>query len=294
MRKTFLAALFSLALIVLVGPAGAAADDKLAFAESLMAEQDYFRAISVLKEVKFFSMDERLRELCDIKIGEAYLWSNKYDLSISTLGRLLSTNVLDEARNREVAILLGLNYVGLRAFPVAEPYFKKTLDAGGGFFPLLYLGLIEAEKGGWDASESFLSSALRASDSDSQRALVTELRDSLHRGTAVPSRSPFLAGLLSTIIPGAGQVYTGHYVDAAQAFLAVGVLSFATYGLYLYDSSRGNSYVLTGLGVTATALFHAANIYGAAKTAEYYNTKQTEDFLVPIREKVFSIHPDIR
>jgi tetratricopeptide (TPR) repeat protein len=294
MRKTFfLVSLLSLAVIALVMPAGAAGDD-LDFAKSLMAEQDYFRAISVLKEVRFFSTDERLRQLCDIKIGEAYLWSNKYDMSISTFGRLLSADVLDEERNREVDILLGLNYIGLRTFPVAEPYFKKALDAGSGFFPLLYLGLVEAEKGGWDESESFLSRAISASESESQRAVVTGLRDSVHRGTALPSRSPFLAGLLSTIVPGAGQVYTGHYVDAAQAFLAVGALSFAAYGFYLHDSSSGNSYVLTGLGVIAAALFHTANIYGAAKTAEYYNTKQREDFLVPLREKAFSIHPDIR
>jgi hypothetical protein len=125
----------SLAAMALVMPVGAAADGSMDFAQSLMAEQDYFRAITELKEVKFFSTDERLRELCDITIGEAYLWSNKYDMSISTFGRVLSAGALDTERSREVDILLGLDYIGLRAFQVAEPYFQKALDSGNGFFP---------------------------------------------------------------------------------------------------------------------------------------------------------------
>jgi tetratricopeptide (TPR) repeat protein len=294
MGKFLLAVSICFAVTAVVVPVGAAADGSLDFAQSLMAEQDYFRAITELKEVKFFSTDERLRELCDIRIGEAYLWSNKYDMSISTFGRVLSAGGLDAERSGEVDLLLGLDYIGLRTFQVAEPYFQEALDSGNGFFPRLYLGVLRAEQGGWADSERSFAAAVEASQSEPQRALGVDLRDTVRRGTALPSRSPLLAGLLSTIIPGAGQVYTGHYVDAAQAFLAVAGLSFATYGFYLYDSSRGNDYILTGLGVIATAVFHAANIYGAAKTADYYNIKQLEDFLVPLREKAFSIHPEIR
>jgi TM2 domain-containing membrane protein YozV len=284
-----------LALTVLAPlPVTVLADGNMDFAESLMAEKDYFRAITELKNIKFFSMDDSTRELCDLKIGEAYLWSNKYDLSISVLGGLLSPGVLDQGRIQEVDILLGLNYFGLRTFPIAQGYFSKALDAGNGFFPLLYLGLIGAETGRWDESESLFAHAIDTTALDSQRALVMELRDTIRRGSALDSRSPFLAGLMSAVIPGAGQMYAGHYVDSAQAFLTVGALSFATYGFYLYDSSRGNSYILTGLGVIVTTLFHAANIYGAVKTADFYNIKQKDDFLGPVREKVFSIQPEIR
>src|SRR5208283_2608505 len=189
MRGRFvLAVSLSLAVAALIMPAGAAADGSMDFAQSLMAEQDYFRAITELKEVKFFSTDERLRELCDIKIGEAYLWSNKYDLSISTFGRVLSAGDLDAERSREVDILLGLDYVGLRAFQVAEPYFQKALDSGNGFFPLVYLGLLRAEQGGWAESEGFSAAAVETSESEPQRALGADLQDSVRRGTALPSR----------------------------------------------------------------------------------------------------------
>jgi hypothetical protein len=273
---------------------GARGDDEMSFAQSLLSEKDYFRAITELKRVKFSAVDEALRELCDVKIGEAYLWSNKYDLSISVLGGRLSAGVVDENRVSTMELLLGLDYVGLHAFPIAEGYFNEAMGSGQVFFPLLYLGLIRAENGSWGESEGLFARAAAASASDEQASVAEALREEVRRAPAIGRKSPVLSGLLSAAVPGSGQVYTGHYVDAAQAFLAVGALSLATYGFYRYESQRNDSYILTGIGFVVTAMFHAANVYGAVKTADYYNMKQKEDFLDVMREAAFSIHPDVR
>jgi len=291
-KPTAYALLLVLMACVFSGSVGA--DCKLDFAESLMAEKDYFRAITEFKKIKFFCADESLRQFCDLKISEAYLWSNKYDLSISVLGSLASLGGLNEKRMQEVDILLGLNYLGMRVFPTAQGYFNKALDAGSSFFPLLYLALIDAEDGKWLESEKRLVLAMETPEAGPYRSAIEELRSTVRRGPSLESRSTFLAFTLSAAVPGAGQLYTGHPVDSIQALLSVGALSFATYGFYLYDSSRRDSYLLTGLGIFVTALFHGANIYGATRTAEYFNAKQKEDFLASVRESVFSIWLEIQ
>jgi TM2 domain-containing membrane protein YozV len=81
-------------------------------------------------------------------------------------------------------------------------------------------------------------------------------------------KSPFTAGLLSALLPGAGKFYTGRYGDGITALLSTGILSFLS-----YDNFRASHKFRGWLFAGLASLFYAGNIYGSAASAFDYNTR---------------------
>lgn len=86
-------------------------------------------------------------------------------------------------------------------------------------------------------------------------------------------KSPFLAGILSGVIPGSGKFYSGRKGEAISAFIATTGLGFVT-----FENQRKNgwnNFATIAFG-TAFALSYVTNIYGAVLSAriveiEYQN-----------------------
>jgi hypothetical protein len=86
-----------------------------------------------------------------------------------------------------------------------------------------------------------------------------------------PYRSPFLAGLLSTVFPGLGRVYTGEYGDAFSSLLLSGIFGFLGY------SNFKDGYTTRGVIFSSLAtFFYGGNIYGSVVSADLYNKDQKE------------------
>ncbi len=86
---------------------------------------------------------------------------------------------------------------------------------------------------------------------------------------ALPSsKSPFLAGALSTFVPGSGMLYAGRTWDAAYSFLLAGGLAALT-GESIVNNGLNHysSIILGGLGFS----FHIGNIYGSYRRVKEYN-----------------------
>lgn len=79
-------------------------------------------------------------------------------------------------------------------------------------------------------------------------------------------KSPGLAGTLSAILPGAGQVYTGSWQSGAMAFILNALFLSAT--LELADKDLDATAVASGVVFSITYL---GNILNAAETARIYN-----------------------
>ena len=96
------------------------------------------------------------------------------------------------------------------------------------------------------------------------------------RGTNLSTRSPFLAGFLSTIVPGAGRLYIGRVGDAFTSLLLVGLTGWQTYEGFRRDGiASAKGWTLGTLG----SIFYVGNIYGSVISARIYNREITEDFL---------------
>ncbi|NQV41414.1 MAG: hypothetical protein HQ506_03585 [Candidatus Marinimicrobia bacterium] len=92
-------------------------------------------------------------------------------------------------------------------------------------------------------------------------------------------KSPRKAAILSALVPGLGQAYASHTVDAAQSFLVVGAgLVYSTIAYKSYQQGE-LGLGLTSLTVGVTALFHYANILSGERTAIYRNMKLKQEYL---------------
>jgi len=275
-----------LLMLVLQGMVFAQADP--AFAESLMAEGDYFRAIGEYKRLLFSSTDDGLNQFYDYRIAFGYLKSSHFLLSISYLDRLMKLPGVSDEFLFKGNLLYGINFYCLHENEIALGYFNKAQPVDKNGTVDLFLGLLWAENGEWkEANRSFLEATGKAS-SPEDGTIATELATSVLKGESLDSRSPVLAGFLSAILPGTGQAYSGHWFDALNAFSMVGLFGFATFLAYSYEAQQNNGrYVYTAVGVSITAVFHIANILGAVKTADYYTVKKRQNFMEGIRTRVF-------
>ena len=81
-----------------------------------------------------------------------------------------------------------------------------------------------------------------------------------------PRRAPALAGVLSTLLPGAGQLYVGRPGEAASAFFVTGGLSAGT-ALFAVDDKWPGAVVLGLLGLS----YWVANVVSAVSGARRFN-----------------------
>lgn len=259
------------------------------FAINLIGEKDYYRAISVLKRVLYYSQDDETKLKVSINLAEAYLMRGQFKESISQITDLLNNYDLSTDYQHDLYLILGLNYYGLKAYGIADNFFNEASSILLKSEDYIYKGLLLSEQEHWgEASEAFKNAAALATE-EKIKDLSLQMGKLSNSGVSLPKKSSFIAGFLSTIIPGAGQLYTGHTVDALQSFIMVGAFSFATYCAFRYEHEIVGNYPLTVIGCILTASFHLANIYGATVTSLYYNNSQNENLKKRIRKGVFSI-----
>jgi hypothetical protein len=239
----------SVILTVLILMAGsAAALDKAAYARSLEAEQDWYRAIGVWKEIQFEALGTPLYWTAGQAIL-ADLWAaRQYEEGLAELALWEPRWQGDPWVKRNALAWMGLYQYSLQRYGAAERSLKQGDDP-------LYLGLVMARTGR-EAAAADLWRGLNMPDP------TAPLSD---------SRSPWLAATLSAVVPGSGQAYSGHWFDAAQAFTLVGFFGWSTYAAWQYDSRISHNYLLTGVSAAILSLFYAGNVYGASKTADYYD-----------------------
>jgi len=89
-------------------------------------------------------------------------------------------------------------------------------------------------------------------------------------------RSPFLAGIMSAILPGTGKIYTGYWKDGLFSMLFIGSMAGVSY--YIYATRGLNSGWLYFTSIV-TFSFYMANIYGSIKSAHLYNKKKYEELV---------------
>ena len=96
-------------------------------------------------------------------------------------------------------------------------------------------------------------------------------------------KSPLMAGILSSFVPGLGKIYAGEYGDGIQSLAFIGLLgtlsalSFRSDGI---DSIRGWIYASAG------AVLHVGNIYGSVVSAGRFNGLQEETLLQDVRDTI--------
>ena len=102
------------------------------------------------------------------------------------------------------------------------------------------------------------------------------------------NKSPFFAGLLSSIIPGAGKFYAGKRGEAISAFIGNAGLGLVTWENYRKSGLKNFRTIVFG---SAFVFSYAANIYGAVLTVNITETEYRENVKNSI---LFNLHIPLR
>lgn len=101
-------------------------------------------------------------------------------------------------------------------------------------------------------------------------------------------KSPVLAGILSGIIPGAGQIYTGHTFDAVNSLSLTGLLGGTSGVLWYYEMERDHNdrnYFLPTFSTVLFSFFYITNIYNSVNSANRYNSFQENNYYGNVLDK---------
>jgi len=140
------------------------------------------------------------------------------------------------------------------------------------FKTLQALNLIHMAK--WDQSHNVLKK-INTKDPVVLSKAKTLVELSL-KGQALKYKSPALAGIMSSVIPGTGKFYTKRNQDALYSLVLVGLMTWQAYDGF---NEKGTKSVKGWLYASAGFIFYTGNIYGSVVSARLYNEKLNENIV---------------
>lgn len=249
------------------------------FADFLYEQGDYLRAVGEYQRYLFYEPQES--EAINYRIAICYRFSGKTDQAIQSFETLLRTYPDSEYISR-IYYQIGATYFVMDHFDQATRFLHEALpritDTRQHAEAEQLIGLSYLKQKRWsEASEVFKT--LQASDMMSIREKAVVYHDYAEQGKHLSTRSPFLAGTLSTIVPGAGRLYTGRLGDALTSLFTVGFTGWQAYDGFRRD---GISSVKGWTLGTLCGIFYVGNIYGSVISARVYNRHVTDEFLATL------------
>jgi hypothetical protein len=246
-------------------------------ADEFFAEGDYFRAITEYRREIFQCADPGRQRRFWLRIGDSYLRAKRQNEAMRVFDRLSRDPAADTVR-AIARYRLAVSHIEGGVYREALRELARCradaecLRLVGSDRLALAEAVASFEAREWTASERTLVDFELRFPASNLRRVVGPLREQARVARKARRVSPVLAGLLSAVIPGLGQLYEGRYRDGVQAFILVGALGGGAAGLFYYEahSSRSN-YALPGLLAAAAGVFYLTNVYGAANGARMTN-----------------------
>ena len=247
------------------GFAAAAEELPLSLGKHLAKQGNYDAAITEYKRFLFFHPDDaRIGEVYH-NIGLAYkaqgLWTEAV-IALRTATFLAINNETKSAYQLALAVTL----IATKNYDLAQlelikvvlrkpslPLFRRALFLQG----VTYIYQFR-----WEEARSVL-----------QDYTADESLDALFEAALnMPQKSLKVARVLSTILPGAGQVYTGDWRDSLNAFLLNGALGFLT-----IDAVFAGHYTDAALwGGLIFLRYYRGNTFRAEEAVKQFNLRQSQ------------------
>ena len=232
-------------------------DIQMVLGDTFLAEGDYYRAITEYKKLTIFFPDSNRLPEALYKIGMAYYRGNDYESAANSFAKVRKTYTASYFSNAAFYEGLSLRKLGRHdaaalAFERSRLFDEKHPAAANA---RLGLSLTALEQDDFLACRDELEGFLVNYPEDKRVPAVRESLILLDEYEAVPLKSPTLAGTLSAILPGSGQVYAERYKDGAMAFL-VNALFIAGTMVALDDENYALAAIAGGVGLP----FYIGNI----------------------------------
>ena len=285
--KTFLSvfrrccSLSLLLFFVLLLPAGAVTSD---FADSLFQEGDYLNAAHEYKRLLFSFPDAPRIDFIAFRVAASYQNAGRWEQAIRAYQVLIDTypgSLLIERSKRNIAqcyTLSGDSGQGLAALKTFLAEHQASQFAPSVHFTI---GMLHVDRGEWmQAGEAWRDVALTYPESPFAE-VSSRLARRVEGVETLPNRSPRVAGVLSAVLPGSGQVYSGRPADGFYTF--VGMLTLGAACFYYADQERFEVAVPVGV----LGLFVYGNgIYQSVQAARTFNLQQERGFRNQLQHEI--------
>jgi tetratricopeptide (TPR) repeat protein len=252
------------------------------FAEYLYKEGDYLRAAGEYKRY-LYSASTMPSDADSVlyKIGLCYRKAKMPQKAVVYFRRVVDEYPKSEefeCANLEIGYSLFL----MKKYKESILHLKSCLPSIKGEFNRLriqqLIGVNYLYQKRWELADCFYRSLEKNTKTDSFNAALQNFAE---EGKRLPKKSRFLAGLLSSIVPGAGKVYCERTWDGVFSLLVISFTGWQAYqGFKEEDLTRGWIYgVISGI-------FYLGNIYGSTVAANIYNEEREKRLLNKIEHKV--------
>jgi putative component of membrane protein insertase Oxa1/YidC/SpoIIIJ protein YidD/TM2 domain-containing membrane protein YozV len=254
----------------------------LSFADYLYSSGEYSQAAGEYLRVRFASSSPGLGGYAGLMVGESYLRAGNLAQARRAFGDL-SASMVEGFRQYGIARteFAAADYAGTRTalYSVTSPILTRRARALEGWTFFRQRRFTEG------------ASVLSTLGSDEPSRHLSSMD-----GRGIRRRSRLASTLLSAILPGAGQLYSGRAGDGAYSFLTVAGTGLATWWYAADLRHRDRTRVKVSIFGVITALFYAGSVYGANTAARDYNQLQERRYVQRADSlfELLSLEPDYR
>lgn len=232
----FIAIIFIANVVSLQKTFAQTVDETIAFADEQNALKNYDVAVSAYMRSAYFS-DSTLQAITNLKIGNCYFAMNDfrnalrfYDLSSRYT---LPDSIFDELCFKRATCCLLMNDFEntlVQMASVRDNNNPEIIEKREFYLGIANFGLKDFAK-----SEKYFVSCIHNNDS-----VIAIIHGLFSENNKLEKINPRVAKMLSTFIPGAGQMYAGDIKNSVNSFLLnaalLGLLGYTAYKYTVFDS----------------------------------------------------------
>ena len=244
------------------------------FADYLYTQGDYLRAAGEYQRY-LFSQPTSLGNDILRRIADSYRLGDQPDRAVQFLETQSDSNW--------VRYELGATYFLMKQYDESIHFLKESQDLfqGGEYRwkSQILIGMNNLMQKRWERAIQHFDRLDLSGMPEVVNQRVSMYKKYAEEGRDLPSKSPLLAGFLSTVLPGVGRVYVGRPNDAMLTVFLLGVLGWTTYdGFSENGVSSRKGWTFGTLG----GIFYLGNIYGSVVAAQTHNRRTEAAFVATI------------
>ncbi|MEA3361892.1 MAG: tetratricopeptide repeat protein, partial [Thermodesulfobacteriota bacterium] len=254
--------------LLLFVPPVYAEPDLLSFADSLVAEEDYYRAVTEYKRFLHYYPQDSRAAYAQLAIAQSLLSGQRWkqaDLAMEKVWTLYPDS-LEAVTAKQLHADAAYDRGDYATAQQRYQQLQDNLPAASNKTSAYQIGLSQLQQNRVEDA--------RASFAKLPAPLSQKLRLSLDEYQQLQQKSPQMAGTLSAILPGAGQLYTERPRQAGMAF--------ALNAAFIYgavEAWENKNYAVAGILSLFEIGWYGGNIYNAMNNAHKFNLRQKNQFL---------------
>ena len=279
-----------LSIIVLtIGGISSEENQQQRYAEQLFESGDYQAARRAYKRLLFYHPDTSLRDTADYRVAQSYYHQNLPELAERHFREFSALHPNSPLRFQS-QLMLGQLHFDAEKYALARTMLFELLNRSKDVEIIAaahYLrGWCYVHTSDWNKAITEFRRADAAEINRPEREKARQLADTVLNETPLTLKSLEIAGWLSTIIPGSGQLYTGNVKE--------GIFAAAVTGTFIYlaaDAVRERRYVdCAGISLVGWH-FYWGNRTDARRLATEYNEQREQEFIEILKRQADGVLP---